>query len=336
MTRSRSRKRAADKKQDEQPEVEVAPQVEEPIVDEPEVQEVRMADEAAVRNVMADYFEGLARENQGMCPPFDGSGNVTHWLLSYALATDGKDEPTKLRMLIKSMKGQAYTWFCSTKMADMSAGVNATSAMWTERLKAFYGKTPGQSLDELEGRKQRENEDAVAYVRDMLRLCGEVEPGMAEATKLRHLQRGLLPRFSRDMLLMDPSDTATFQTKLVKLMSSAPAADMSNPAFFASLVASAMKEKEAPVLAAQAVAPLDAIVETMKSLQLSQQTLTQELKSLKQKQNQPQSGYRKARVNNGNCYNCNEPGHIAKFCPVPKMARDPPAGQQAGNDGHRS
>ena len=91
------------------------------------------------------------------------------------------------------MTGDAYRWHAGESLADETANRNTTCADWQVRLKKFYGKTRSLALDELEGRRMQEGEAPLNFVRDVLRLCTEVDPGMDDDTRLRHLQRSLPP-----------------------------------------------------------------------------------------------------------------------------------------------
>lgn len=272
----------------------------------------------AVREAVEAVVNGQRNE----VPAYDGVGNVKHWMLFYDMATQGKNENTKLSILIRSMRGIAYNWFCSTKMQDDAAGVHATSDEWKQRLSNFFGKTPSMALDELEGRRQRESEDALAYVRDILRLCAEVDPGMADATKIRHLMRGLLPRFRHDMMLMDPVDPSSFQKKLTKLMSNGKTEedDTQKALFSALLTELQQKKQEAALLAAQPSSKSSASDDLLKQL-------IDRIDSLEKKMDTTRR--------NVTCFNCGKQGHLSRVCPEPRR-QQPTAAKQSGNAGPRT
>ena len=286
-----------------------------------------MANHNDVVAVLREAFEGVAVSPRKEVPAYNGTGNIKHWLVTYRLATENKSEAAKLTILFQAMTGVAHTWFCSTRLADEASGANVTSDQWIARLTEFFGKTQDTALDELEGRRQKESEKPVEYVRDVLRLCAEVDPSMTDATKLRHLHRGLLHKYAKDMLLMDPKDPAMFQAKLVKLDSASPSqGEPSDKALFSSLLAHLIERKtEAPALAAAAVASNTA--DESQTAMFKRMIELQEA-LLKRFEN------RKPRTGPIVCFNCKEEGHISRTCPHPRV-QPAPVGQQAGNAGAR-
>ena len=172
-----------------------------------------------VLNALRDALEAMAIQRRDIVK-FNGTGNVNFFAISFRKATAGLPEVEKMKLFLQAMTGAANSWFCGQLLVDESNGVVTSIDGWMDRLKKFFGRSAEAVMDELEARHQKEGEEPMAYVRDVLRLCGEVDPGMTEGVKLRHLQRGLLPQFAKDMILMDPKDTSQFQDKLVKLVTS--------------------------------------------------------------------------------------------------------------------
>lgn len=174
----------------------------------------------AAQDVVAalrDALEGLSTGASLRVPPFDGTGNVRHWQLRFRLAMENKSEDVKLARFIGAMGGQASEWFCARLLADEATGAVAAIDDWQQRLAETFRMSQDMVLDELDGRRQGQDEAAINYIRDVIRLCGEVDPRMTSANKLRHLHKGLLPLYAKDMMLMDPTDIFTFQAKLLKL-----------------------------------------------------------------------------------------------------------------------
>ena len=278
-----------------------------------------MADQSGLIAALKEVVAQTAPKRD--VPSFNGSTNVKHWILIFKAATATRTEEQKISIMMQSMQGAAQSWFCATKLADDAANKTATIAEWEERLIQFFGKTQEGALDELESRRQREGEDAISYVREVLRLCADVDPAMTDATKLRHLKRGLLPRYSHDMLLMDPRDPASFQEKLVRVMA-ATTSKQEEPditrALLSSLVAMA-EQKSAPAMAAQAAPAAD-----LASITAALQQLTTVLTSQAGLPPQPQAPRQII------CFNCRQPGHMNNYCPEPRRQNPPraPARQQ--------
>lgn len=277
-----------------------------------------------------DAFEAVAIRPKKETPRFTGKENPNYFILSFRLATEGLEDAQRHAVFRQSMQGAAYSWYCGMRLSDETTGIEASIEDWEARLKAAFGKTQGATLDELEGRKQTESEAPADYVRDILRLCSEVDPSMSEAMRVRHLQRGLLTKYQREMMLMDPADTTAFQAKLVKLASSAPpaaASDSSDRALLSTLVAHLVSKETttAPVLAVTA-APA---AKTTKVEDVLAQ-LVEKLASMESRINERRNNQRRTPNPNSGCFACGEKGHIARNCPVK------PAEKASENSGARS
>ena len=258
-------------------------------------------------------------------PKYNGRENPMYFILSFQLATERLPESQKMNLFRAALTGAAHIWFCGRKLKDDMDGEEVTCAQWEQRLQANFAKTEDAAQDELEARHQTESESIADYVRDVLRLCNEVDPTMSEKKRLRHLQKGLLEKYQHDMLVMDPKDTASFQEKLFKLSthrpSSAREAPTSDRALLSSLIASLAAQRpaqESPALAAaSAAAPTTdaALAEILKAL-----------RGLKGQSRGP-----RRRQFDGRCFRCNKPGHVVRDCKQP-----PNGGGPAENSAARS
>lgn len=217
-----------------------------------------------------------------------------------------------MQIFRQAMKGDAFAWFSNESLADESADRNVSCAEWQRRLKAFYGKSHESVLDELENRRQREDEAAIDFIREMQRLCTQADPSMSDKARLRHLQRGLLPKFRKDMVLMNPDSTAAFGNCLLKLESTHRDEDDSR-ALLSSLLADASKPTAQPVLLAAGSSGDDDLKRMMADL----------LKQMKEMT----AGRARRPLKDLTCFNCNEKGHVRAKCPKP---------QREGNDNGRS
>ena len=273
-----------------------------------------MATGLSVETIQA-ALAGAVRSVVNEVPKFDGQGNADYWLFSFRKSTDGRTEAEKQKLFRQAMTGDAYTWHAGESLADETANRNPTCADWQVRLKKFYGKTRSLALDELEGRRMQEGESPLNFAQDVLRLCTEVDPGMDGDTRLRHLHRSLLPRFQKDMLLMDPKDTAAFTEKLVKLSAAGagrrPAEDLSTRTLVSALVATLVDQRrqDATAMATACTADMD---------------VAEALDRLNQRLDEVELGRRRTPVNRQNvtCYNCDRKGHFQYECRTPVRQQD--------------
>lgn len=259
---------------------------------------------------LVNAFQAAAIQPKKESPRFSGKENPLYFLLTFRLATENLTEAQKQAVFRQAMQGSAYTWYCGQRLSDDMTGIDANMEDWENRLRSAFGKTEGATLDELESRRQAEGEAPNDYVRDVIRLCSEVDPSMSEARKVRHLQRGLLPKYQRDMLIMDPKDASEFQAKLLKLATTAPpsATDTPDRALLSSLLAHLVQKDSS-------VAPVLATTATTATASGSDDILTQVLKRLEAMEShlRPRRGNKK----NVTCFACNQKGHYRNECPRP-------------------
>lgn len=228
----------------------VQPLVETNNLDQEDMESINSQDQLLIVEALREALESASLGKRELLK-FDGSGNVDFWLLTFRKRTEGVSENKKLQLFMHAMAGPAYNWFCGQMLGDESLGITTSADEWMCRLKTFFGKTTASALDELEARVQKEGEEPLCYIRDVLRLCIEVDPTMEDQAKVRHLQRGLLPRYSKDMILMDPKDPTQFQEKLLKLVAASRTHGMDLPMnqhLIQTLVA-ALVDKKAPSVA---------------------------------------------------------------------------------------
>lgn len=256
-----------------------------------------------IAQALVQAFDHLQVRPKQEPQKYTGKENPEYFLHSFRLATRNLPEADKKAVFRLSMTGPAYTWLCVQGLADEKRGIEASMADWEERLKSAFGRNETASLDELEGRRLGPNESAADYVRDVIRLCSEVDPSMSQAFIIRHLHRGVGERYSRDMLVMDPQTTLEFQSKLNKLMTVAPSSASTDRALISSLLAQLVKQPPAPALVASAAAPPEAD---------QTKQLLQRLEAIEKRLRQPRRDFSKVV-----CFNCNKVGHVKRQCKAP-------------------
>ena len=107
------------------------------------------------------------------------------------------DDNLKLNYFGSYLKGQAQVWY--RIYAQTNPDANWVTLMIDFRREFLYNVHAGEFKTKLRYRRQRENEPIINYLRDILYLCLQVDPNMAENVKREHFEQGLLPKYLYDI-----------------------------------------------------------------------------------------------------------------------------------------
>ena len=190
--------------------------------------------------------------------PFKGTSDIKTWFQAFEATTAGRDDPDKLRLLTSALKEDALTWFGlglskdSEPDADGETPQAANYATWKARLIKHYSEPTHLLLDKLANRKMIMGETIEKYTLDVLNLCNKINKAMADAEKIHHVRKGLLPLYKEKSIMLDVPLIDDFVNKL-KHIESALASDSMQQSVLdeeklATLITTAMKKAE-PVLA---------------------------------------------------------------------------------------
>jgi hypothetical protein len=116
------------------------------------------------------------------------------------------------------LEGPAKLFFTQMIDEDREKGETSDLETWIERLRTRFEKTWEASLAEVEERKMTGKDTAAKYVDDVVDKAKSLDPPLHEPQLLKILRENLLPKFRKDMLLMNPKTTEDFKINLSKLM----------------------------------------------------------------------------------------------------------------------
>ncbi|RWS24175.1 hypothetical protein B4U80_13260, partial [Leptotrombidium deliense] len=151
-------------------------------------------------------------------PSFEpATQDINEWLLKFEASTKGKTDTEKISILPLVLQNAALQWYAIRK----STIVPTTTWAEIEReLKQEFAKNLCSIIQELHLRTQRENETAIDYCRDVIRLCLSYNSQMSEIEKVAHLMRGISATLRDKLILMQPKTSSEFMTNVNTLEAS--------------------------------------------------------------------------------------------------------------------
>lgn len=133
-----------------------------------------------------------------------------------AARANGWDERRKAIVLPCYLEGAALKWY-----ENLERTTADQTPTWEQIQVGMKSAFQTIAFDEqveyrLRMRMQAEGESVDSYVQDVLSLCAQVDATMPEASKVRHILRGLSPSLIEKVMVMDNSSVAKLQDNIRK------------------------------------------------------------------------------------------------------------------------
>ncbi|KAK8757927.1 hypothetical protein V5799_004441 [Amblyomma americanum] len=143
-------------------------------------------------------------------PPFHGDRfeDVEDWLAGFnrVAAFNQWDDERKLLNVYFALQDSAKTWF-----ENHEASFSNWAAFRREVLATFSSSERKENAElALRSRSQQSNESVAMFIEDMTRLFNRADPAMPEATKVRHLMRGVKEQLFAGLMRDPPRTVAAF------------------------------------------------------------------------------------------------------------------------------
>lgn len=124
---------------------------------------------------------------------FDKKIDVSDWIKYFKLGAAGLTLQQKLRLFRAKLGAECYSWYAN-KETD---GVPRDLDDWFEELKKEFGLTPERRREAILARKQKEDEDAGDFIRDILSLCKRYNHRMLETEKVAFIRDNVHYKYRR-------------------------------------------------------------------------------------------------------------------------------------------
>jgi len=246
--------------------------------------------------------------------PFSGKAqeDASKYIISFERAAKCNlwNDDTKLAYFPVYLEGTAALWFKS-----YSKHPNFPNKTWNEVSTAFkdaFTSTSRVEIAELKllARKQRVGESAEDYIYEMIDLCENAEPGMAESKKIRFIIKGMRPTFLEKINFLDPKTLEELLAYVRKMYETRLLLTHSDEIQEVLGIETQQPDKSA----------LDHITEAMNKMLIvinkqneKMDTLALQKEELGKEKCKHCSGEHSSN-NCPNCYTCGQPGHISRRC----------------------
>lgn len=290
------------------------------LIQSPEIQALAaLLASTAQRSSETQNQESVAQKFRGAeaaVLAFDNKVDVDDWGQHFLKETESLNAEQQLRLFRMKTAKVAFAWQCDTE-----AKANReewTIHDWLLSLRKEFKPTSVQLRAAITSRKQREDENAETFIRDMVALCKRYQPSMAIEDKIAYITANVHPRYDRMFRALNIHATSISMTEQSlrgamdfagQHASEAAASDVKQR-----VIRPSMSSLSAEALSMEGLDSKPSDNRAIAAYLAAEAAGKDERDAAPANQIQTQPEQRR-------CFNCNKTGHLASTCWAPKSGQ---------------
>ena len=135
---------------------------------------------------------------------FEAATDVEDWIKHFQRETEDLSHTQKMQLFRAKIMKECFAWYNDVEENAENDDRRVWSIhTWLEQLKKAYKPTSVQLRAAITARKQKEEEDAGKFIKEMVTLCKRYQPRMTIEDKIAYIEANVHPKYQRTFQLLN-------------------------------------------------------------------------------------------------------------------------------------